>query len=118
MNLKALSLFSSAGVAETYFEKHGVEVAVASELLPERAAFHEHLYPNALMIQGDITDATTFNRVITAAKERKCNFILATPPCQGMSTAGLQLKDDPRNRLIIEVVKAIKEIRREGETIA
>ena len=111
MNLKALSLFSSAGVAETYFEKHGVEVAVASELLPERAAFHEHLYPNALMIQGDITDATTFNRVITAAKERKCNFILATPPCQGMSTAGLQLKDDPRNRLIIEVVKAIKEIR-------
>jgi DNA (cytosine-5)-methyltransferase 1 len=28
-----------------------------------------------------------------------------------MSTAGLQLKDDPRNRLIIEVVNAIKEIK-------
>ena len=53
MNFKALSLFSSAGVAETYFLKHGVDVMVASELLPERAAFHKYLYPESIMIQGD-----------------------------------------------------------------
>ena len=111
MNFKALSLFSSAGVAETYFAKHGVDVVVASELLPERAAFHKYLYPEAMMIQGDITDKSIFENIIAEAKANGCNFILATPPCQGMSTAGLQLKDDPRNRLIIEVVNAIKEIK-------
>ena len=111
MNFKALSLFSSAGVAETYFAKHGVDVVVASELLPERAAFHKYLYPEAMMIQGDITDKSIFDNIIAQAKANGCNFILATPPCQGMSTAGLQLKDDPRNRLIIEVVNAIKEIK-------
>lgn len=111
MNFKALSLFSSAGVAETYFSKHGVDVIVASELLPERAALHKYLYPEAIMIQGDITDKTIFNNIIAEAKVNGCDFILATPPCQGMSTAGLQLKDDPRNRLIIDVVNAIKEIK-------
>jgi len=45
---RALSLFSSAGVAETYFEKHGIHVRVASELLHERAVFYRHLYPNML----------------------------------------------------------------------
>ena len=49
--------------------------------------------------------------MITSAKENECNFLIATPPCQGMSTAGRQLKDDPRNRLIVHVVEAIKEIR-------
>lgn len=111
MNFKALSLFSSAGVAETYFAKHGVDVVVASELLPERAAFHKHLYPEAIMIQGDITEKAIFDNIIAEAKANGCNFVLATPPCQGMSSAGLQLKDDPRNRLIIDVVNAIKEIK-------
>lgn len=111
MDFNALSLFSSAGVAETYFEQHGVHVRVASELLQERANIYKHLYPNATMFQEDITDETTYKKIIAAAKKAKCDFIIATPPCQGMSTAGLQRKDDPRNRLILSVVAAIKEIK-------
>ena len=111
MNYKALSLFSSAGVAETYFEKHGVHVKVASEILPERVKIYKHLYPFVNMIEGDITNKDVFNNVIESAKKEKCDFIIATPPCQGMSTAGKQLKDDPRNRLIISVVEAIKIIK-------
>lgn len=111
MNYNALSLFSSAGVAETYFDKHGVFVKVAAELLPERASLYQHLYPNAKMMQGDIANFDFFKSVLDTAKKEKCNFLIATPPCQGMSTAGKQKKDDPRNRLIIPVVKAIKEIK-------
>lgn len=108
MRFRALSLFSSAGLAETYFEKHGISVKVASELLPERAKFYQHLYPQVIMFQGDMTTKQNFENIIRVAQEQKCDFILATPPCQGMSTAGKKLKDDPRNRLIIYVVKAIK----------
>lgn len=108
MNYNALSLFSSAGVAETYFEKHGIQVKVAAELLPERASFYQHLYPKTKMMQGDITDDTFVKGVLTAAKKENCDFLIATPPCQGMSTAGKQKKDDSRNRLIIYVVQAIK----------
>lgn len=111
MDFRAISLFSSAGVAETYFEKHGVNVKVASELLKERADLYHHMYPTVQMFQGDITDAKNFKHIISAAKKEKCDFLLATPPCQGMSTAGLQKKDDPRNRLILSVIEAIKAIK-------
>lgn len=108
MNYRALSLFSSAGVAETYFEKHGISVKVAAELLPERVKIYRYLYPSVNMIEGDITDKETFDSIIVEAQKEKCNFLIATPPCQGMSTVGKQLKDDPRNRLIINVVEAVK----------
>lgn len=108
MNYRALSLFSSAGVAETYFEEHGVSVKVAAELLPERVKIYRHLYPSVNMIEGDITDKETFDSIIKAAQKEKCKFLIATPPCQGMSPAGKQLKDDPRNRLIINVVETVK----------
>lgn len=111
MNFKAVSLFSSAGVAETYFEKHGIEVKVASELLKERANLYSQLYPSVNMVQGDITDESVYKKVICLSKKSGCNFLLATPPCQGMSTAGLMKEDDPRNRLILVVIKAIKELR-------
>lgn len=111
MEFKALSLFSSAGVAETYFGKHGVDVKVASELLPARVNLYRHLYPSVKMFQGDITDKDNFRNVINEAIKEGCNFILATPPCQGMSSAGLQKKDDPRNKLILSVIDAIKEIK-------
>ena len=110
MKYNCLSLFSSAGVAETYFAKHGINVKVASELLKERADIYSHLYPDVKMVNGDITNAEIYSKVINLAKQNKCDFIIATPPCQGMSTAGRMLKDDPRNRLIINVVKAINDI--------
>jgi len=111
MELRALSMFASAGIAETYFEKHNIIVRVASELLPERVEIYRHLYPKVNMIEGDITNEAIFEKVVSTAVDEKCNFLIATPPCQGMSTAGKQLKDDPRNRLIIQVVEAIKRVK-------
>ena len=46
MNYKALSLFSSAGIAETYFDCHGIDVRVSAELLPERVRFYKDTHPN------------------------------------------------------------------------
>lgn len=110
MKLKGLSLFSSIGMAETYFGEYNIEVKVANELNEKRAKIHEHLYPKCKMIVGDITDKNVKNSIVEAALEMQCDFIIATPPCQGMSTAGAQKKDDPRNRLIIDAVEIIKKI--------
>ena len=83
-----LSLFSGGGIAETYFEEIGIHIAVANELLPERARFYQHTHPQTKMICGDITDDVIFDNVLYEAKEAKATFLLATPPCQGMSTLG------------------------------
>jgi DNA (cytosine-5)-methyltransferase 1 len=35
----------------------------------------------------------------------KCDVLIAGPPCQGFSTLGKRLPDDPRNKLCLEVVR-------------
>ena len=109
--LKALSLFCNVGLAETYFKEMGIDVKVANELLPERSRFYSHLYPDVNMINGDITDSETFVKVMVAAKNADVDFIMATPPCQGMSCAGRKDPKDPRNFLIYYAIEAIKRIK-------
>ena len=105
--MKVLSLFANIGVAEAYLRGLGIEVSVANELLERRAKLYSEIYPETEMISGDITNAKIFNHVIEAAKNRKVDCIMATPPCQGMSTAGQQDEEDERNKLIMPVMDAV-----------
>lgn len=106
--MNGLSLFANVGIAETYLGEVGVDITVANELLKPRADFYQHLYPECQMICGDITEKTVFDKIIKEAKLSNVEFIMATPPCQGMSIAGQMDPEDPRNYLITYVVDAIK----------
>lgn len=109
--MRALSLFSNVGVAEAYLKECGVEVVVANELLEPRARFYRHLYPETNLIQGDITDKSVYDEVIRAAKREKIDFLIATPPCQGMSESGYRNPYDERNMLVKYAVDAIVDLR-------
>lgn len=106
--IKGASLFSNVGIAETYLEKNGIDIIVANELLPERSRFYKFLHPNTDVITGDITKEDVFNEVVKKSIDNKIEFLLATPPCQGMSVAGKMDENDPRNSLIIKAVEFIK----------
>ena len=109
--IKAISLFANVGIAETYLKEIGVDVVVANELLEDRAKFYSHLYPEVNMIVGDITNSNIFDKIKNEAEKESVDFMLATPPCQGMSCAGRKDPHDPRNFLIyyaIEMAKVLK----------
>lgn len=108
--MNGLSLFANVGIAETYLDSVGVDIVVANELIPERARFYQHLYPECHMICGDITDDEVFQNIIDESIHENVEFIIATPPCQGMSIAGQMDPEDPRNYLITYAVEAIKRI--------
>lgn len=108
--MNGLSLFANVGIAETYLEELGFYVKVANELLPARADFYRHSHPDCTMICGDITNPEIFSQVITAAKAENIKFLLATPPCQGMSQAGKMDANDTRNTLIIKVMEAVQQL--------
>lgn len=108
--MKALSLFANVGIAETYLKDIGIDVIVANELEEERANFYKHLYRKCKMICGDITDKKIYDEIIKTAKEAKVEFILATPPCQGMSIAGHNSPYDERNSLIKYAIDAIVDL--------
>ena len=67
------------------------------------------------MICGDITNKKIKETVLSTAKKVGVNFVLATPPCQGVSLIGKNktnddmLKDD-RNYLIFHALEIIDEL--------
>ena len=109
--IKGASMFASAGIGETYFNKAGVDIVVASELLPKRGQFYSEMNPNSKMIVGDIRDEINKKAFMNEITE-DVKFLVATPPCQGISNLGKnktldsKLKDK-RNYLIFDVMDVI-----------
>ena len=111
MRLKGLSLFASAGIGETYLSDIGVDIICANELIKRRADLHSALYPKCKTVCGSITDKSVFDEIIATSKG--IDFLLASPPCQGMSIAGKNrdqdtMISDDRNFLINYVFDAIR----------
>lgn len=109
--LNGLSLFANVGVAETYLKELGINIVVANEIDFKRAKFYSHLYPDTNMIVGDITNKDIIDKIIEESKKNKVDFVIATPPCQGMSLAGKMDKFDKRNQLIYYAIEIIKKIK-------
>ena len=107
-HLKALSLFANIGVAEAYLKDIGIDVVVANEFVEKRAELYQAIYPDCDMICGDITDPKISKKILKRAQEEKIDIVMATPPCQGMSTAGKQKEFDPRNDLFLYALDIIK----------
>lgn len=111
--MNGLSLFSSAGIGEYNLKNTELDIVLANELIPERAELYKNVYKNSKMIIGDISDLKIFNRIHKEAREKKINFIIASPPCQGISIAGKnrkveEMSKDSRNYLVTHVIELIK----------
>lgn len=110
-NVKALSLFSNVGIAETLLPEAGVRVVAANEIDPERAKFYSASHPEAKMFNGDVTDPSVKDEIVEEAKRQGVRLVIATPPCQGMSLAGARRGiEDARNFLICDAVEIIRRL--------
>ena len=109
--MKGASMFASAGIGETYFKKAGINIVVANELLPKRGKFYQEMNPDSKMIIGDIRN-TKIKKDFLNSISKDVKFLIATPPCQGISNLGKNrtLDDklkDKRNYLIFDVMDII-----------
>jgi len=112
--IKAISLFASAGIGELLVHNNLVSVIAANELLEKRAECYSHFYPETQMIVGDITLNETKKIIVDVAKAHNVRMLIATPPCQGLSTLGKNKKQthfevDKRNFLVLETFDIINE---------
>ncbi|MBN3490529.1 DNA cytosine methyltransferase [Acholeplasma equirhinis] len=120
---KAISLFSSSGIGDLALRNNNISVVIANELLPNRSKLYQQNFPESYMIQGDIWEKKDY--IIDYYKmnyDENPFLIMATPPCQGMSSNGMgkllsefrlgnRERFDPRNRLIIPTIEIIKELK-------
>lgn len=122
--LKAISLFSSAGIGDLAFQKLPVEVLLSCELLEDRHQVYLHNFPKTFPITGDVWQLKDVivekTKVLLSGDE--LDILFATPPCQGMSKNGrgklLQgIREgkkpslDSRNRLIIPTLEIARELK-------
>ena len=109
--MNVVSLFANIGIGEAYLKSLGFNVVVANELEQRRVDIYRQIYPTTEMICGDITNNDIYSSIRTACTKQKIDVVMATPPCQGMSTAGKQSELDKRNDLFLYAVKLIKDIK-------
>ncbi|WP_308230800.1 DNA cytosine methyltransferase [uncultured Prevotella sp.] len=109
--LRGLSLFANVGIAEAYLQEIGVDILIANELIEDRARFYSDIYQDSHMIVGDITNDELRTKIVDEAINKEVDFILATPPCQGMSMAGNRVEFDERNQLIYYAVDVVLRVK-------
>jgi DNA (cytosine-5)-methyltransferase 1 len=112
--MKAISLFSGAGIGESRLSEIGVEVIGANELVEDRASLYSRLDSSSKMVSGDIQDSNVFEQLLTFAPAN-LDLLIATPPCQGVSVAGKnrfaeQQLVDERNHLLFPIINFMNEV--------
>lgn len=115
MSIKAATLFSGIGVDEYFLQELGVDVVVANELVKSRALAHSLIYPGVEVVNASITEEETRNILTQRCKTKKVNLIIATPPCQGLSTVGSNktpkaLYGDKRNFLVLDALDVFERV--------
>lgn len=110
---QAMSFFSNAGIGDIGVENAGVDVVFANELLEKRVLTHQKNHPNTFVLCEDINKVTNEDLLQYKKQlvERDLFLLTATPPCQGVSTAGKRDKFDIRNQLVKPMVRAIQTLR-------
>lgn len=117
-----ISLFSSAGVGCYGFKMEGFSCIATNEILERRLniqkANNKCKYDSGY-ICGDITNSEIKKKLFEEIsywkqneKIDKVDVIMATPPCQGMSTANYKKSNEiQRNSLVLEAMKIIDEVK-------
>lgn len=119
--LTYISLFSSAGVGCYGFKQEGFDCIATCELIEQRLnvqkANKKCKYESGY-IAGDLTKDETKEKLFAEIKKwekkeelQSVDVVVATPPCQGMSTANYKKGDETkRNSLVVEAISIIKKV--------
>jgi DNA (cytosine-5)-methyltransferase 1 len=106
-----IDLFAGAGGMSLGFEQAGFDVAAAVEYDPIHAAVHEFNFPEcAVMARSVVGLSGREIRRAAGLEGRDVDLVIGGAPCQGFSLIGQRQLDDPRNRLVREYLRIVKEL--------
>ncbi|MTF39222.1 DNA cytosine methyltransferase [Cyanobacterium aponinum] len=108
----AIDLFSGCGGMSLGLEASGFDVMVAVEFDAIHALIHHLNFPYTHTICQDINHLKTdyLKGILQAKSIDEVDLIAGGPPCQGFSLMGKRQLDDPRNSLVFEYVRVIRDL--------
>lgn len=93
------------------FEQAGFDVVAAVDIDPVHAAAHKFNFPQCAVIPKSITDVTGREiRKAAGIGRKRVDVVFGGAPCQGFSLIGHRALDDPRNTLVREFVRIVREL--------
>ena len=105
--LNFIDLFSGCGGMSHGLEKAGLNCILGVDQNKDAVNTFKLNHPNAKTITGDIRSVTN-EEFLASVKDNQVDVVVGGPPCQGFSTAGKGLVDDPRNFLLLEYVRVVR----------
>lgn len=106
-----IDLFSGVGGMSLGFEQAGFDVVAAVEYDCVHAAAHEYNFPKCAVIPRSVVGLSGAE-IRDAAKigGAQVDVVFGGPPCQGFSLIGQRILNDPRNALVLEFVRIVREL--------
>ena len=119
-SLTAVSLFSGAGLSDLGYEMAGFKMVVQVEANQKRAAIGTANFSNSTWLTQDVCrSADDIATAYSKATSRRLDLLVATPPCQGMSSSNpgrgkrrsLEAQElEAKNRLMLEVIPVARKL--------
>ncbi len=107
----SIDLFSGVGGFSLGFEQAGFDVVAAVEYDPVHAAAHKFNFPNCAILPRSVVGLSGEEiRQKAGIGARRVDVVFGGPPCQGFSMIGQRALDDPRNLLVKEFVRIVREL--------
>ena len=106
-----IDLFSGAGGFSLGFEQAGFDIVASVEIDPVHAAVHKFNFPQCVAFPLSVSGLTGDEiRKKADIGDRRVDVVFGGAPCQGFSLIGHRAFDDPRNSLVREFVRIVKEL--------
>jgi DNA (cytosine-5)-methyltransferase 1 len=106
-----IDLFAGAGGLSLGFEQAGFDIVAAVEVDPVHAAVHKFNFPHCSVLTRSVVGLTGAEiRRHAGLGRRRIDVLVGGAPCQGFSLIGHRALDDPRNSLVREFVRIVREL--------
>lgn len=93
------------------FEQAGFDVVAAVEIDPVHCAVHEYNFPQCTAIPKSVVGLTgDMIRRCAGIGTRRVDVLFGGAPCQGFSMIGHRVLDDPRNALVRDFLRIVREL--------
>jgi DNA (cytosine-5)-methyltransferase 1 len=106
-----IDLFAGAGGMSLGFEQAGFDVVAAVEIDPVHCAVHKYNFPNTAIMPRSVVGLKGGEiRLAAGIGQRPVDVVFGGAPCQGFSMIGQRAIDDPRNSLVRDFLRIVKEL--------
>lgn len=107
-----ISLFAGCGGSSLGYSIAGYRELLAVEWDDNAVATFRLNFPSVPVYHGDIATLSIDECLrLTGVQSDELDVLDGSPPCQGFSTAGKRVLDDPRNGLFCEYVRLLRGLR-------